>query len=352
MPHIKTAYLKAALTLIILVLAGCRDSRMRELRHSGHSQTWSEQTLRCTIIVGPTLRDSYQFGLAYELLSVFCETKECTLEICILDSLSQAIDSIRSGGLDIAVLTDAPDTLGGVIQSFSYDSSHTWVVNEDKADNLHEVNLWLAHTVNSSQEYIDLKKLFETSYSPFKRAGKGIKTKVISPYDRVIKKYAKEIGWDWRMVAALIYHESHFTINTVSKRGAQGLMQVMPMVGDSYGAHNLMDPDENIKVGTAVLRKLQHSYPTSKYSPEESMKFTLAAYNAGVGRIADCKKVARAKGLDDTIWENVRSVIPTMADEATLENVETKFGAFYGKEVLGYVNAILGTYQAFCSICP
>lgn len=352
MLRIKPAYLKALLTLLLLILASCRDGRMRELRHSGQKDTFKSEALRCTIIVGPTLKDSYQFGLAYELLSVFCESRECKLEISILDSLPQAIDSLRGGVLDIAVLTDAPDSVQGVIQSFNYDSSHTWVVNEDKADQMHDINLWLAHTVNASQEYIDLKKLFETSYSPFKRAGKGIKTKVISPYDRVIKKYAKEIGWDWRMVAALIYHESHFTINTVSKRGAQGLMQVMPMVGDSYGAHNLMDPDENIKVGTAVLKKLQHSYPTSKYSPEESMKFTLAAYNAGVGRIADCKKVARAKGLDDTIWENVRSVIPTMADEATLESVEMKFGAFYGKEVLGYVNAILGTYHAFCAICP
>lgn len=352
MKHLTGTYLKLLLCILLIPLASIRDERMHELGHALDRDCFSSGTLRCSIIVGEGLKESYQFGLAYELLSAFCDLHECKLEIHINSKDFNAIDSLRNGSLDIAVLTDAPDTSQGIIQSFRYDDVHTWAVNENCSEELHDINLWLSHTVNSSQEYLDLKKLFETAYSPFKRAERGVTTRVLSPYDRVIRKYAKEIGWDWRMVAAVIYQESRFTINLTSRRGAMGLMQVLPETGRAFGAEDLLDPEQNIRVGTACLRKIQKSYPVSKYGLEESIKFTLAGYNAGIGRIADCKRVAAAKGLDDTIWENVRAVIPSMAEDATVEAIEMKFGKFAGKEVMGYVSAILSTYQAYCKICP
>ena len=75
----------------------------------------------------------------------------------------------------------------------------------------------------------------------YKRAAKGVTSDRVSPYDELIKKYAKELGWDWRMLAAVVYQESKFSINSVSHRGAVGLMQVMPQTGLYYGVEDLTD---------------------------------------------------------------------------------------------------------------
>ena len=50
----------------------------------------------------------------------------------------------------------------------------------------------------------------------------------ISEYDEIIKKGVRRLGWDWRMMAAIVWNESRFNIHAVSSQGARGLMQFMP----------------------------------------------------------------------------------------------------------------------------
>ena len=57
----------------------------------------------------------------------------------------------------------------------------------------------------------------------------------ISHYDDLFRKYAKEIGWDWRLLASLAYTESNFNPNVVSWAGAKGLMQLMPATAHAMG---------------------------------------------------------------------------------------------------------------------
>lgn len=51
---------------------------------------------------------------------------------------------------------------------------------------------------------------------------------MISPYDDLFKRHAKSLGWDWRLLAAIAYFESHFRPNAVAWTGAKGLMGIMP----------------------------------------------------------------------------------------------------------------------------
>ena len=53
---------------------------------------------------------------------------------------------------------------------------------------------------------------------------------VISPYDPLIRNVSEQAGNDWRLLSAIAYHESRFTPDIVSRRGARGLMQIMPVV--------------------------------------------------------------------------------------------------------------------------
>ena len=82
-------------------------------------------------------------------------------------------------------------------------------------------------------------------------------------------------------------------------------------------------------------------------------KITLAAYNAGPGRIADCIRLARAQGVDPSTWSNLCSVIPLMSQEAdSLAGQDVLYGPFKGKETMAFVKAVLNQYDIFRGLPP
>jgi membrane-bound lytic murein transglycosylase F len=84
----------------------------------------------------------------------------------------------------------------------------------------------------------------------------------------------------------------------------------------------------------------------------EKIKFTLAAYNAGEGRIADCRRFAEANEIDSNNWDQIVNIIPLMRDDSILEEESVKLGKFQGYETIAYVESIMSLYNAFCTICP
>ena len=122
----------------------------------------------------------------------------------------------------------------------------------------------------------------------------------LSPYDSLIRMYADSIGWDWRLVAAVIRQESHFNSHVVSPGGAVGLMQIQ---SDKYSLPTLLDPEQNIRIGTRYLRKLEQMY--SAASALDTLKFTLTAYNLGDGKLRQLKADAAARGRDADQWDQV-----------------------------------------------
>ena len=122
----------------------------------------------------------------------------------------------------------------------------------------------------------------------------------LSPYDSLIRMYADSIGWDWRLVAAVIRQESHFNSHVVSPGGAVGLMQIQ---SDKYSLPTLLDPEQNIRIGTRYLRKLEQMF--SAASALDTLKFTLTAYNLGDGKLRQLKADAAARGRDADQWDQV-----------------------------------------------
>src|SRR5258708_501463 len=76
------------------------------------------------------------------------------------------------------------------------------------------------------------------------------------PYGAAISLAAERHQVDGLLLAAVVAVESGFAPRAVSPRGARGLMQVTPEVGDAYGARDLFDPYVNIDVGSRYLRSL------------------------------------------------------------------------------------------------
>ena len=342
-------YIAATAFVFCVVTFSQRSIAIDALDTTG--DTFAGGSLRCAIATGEDMYSKQLMtGFNYELLKEFAATDNCALSIVTAHEGENYIDSLMTGAVDIVVLPYKDTSISGITVSKQIEGN-VWAVKSGKFSHIREINLWISH-FTSSGTYSALKDRFFRSYDPYIKAGRGITTKRLSPYDDLIKKYASEMGWDWRMLAAVIYQESKFSINTVSHRGATGLMQVMPATAKYYGVSDLLDPEENIKAGTMHLARLERMYSDDGMSDTERFKLVLASYNAGEGRIADCRNLAAARNLDNTKWDDILKVIPSMREDATLQETYLRFGKFNGTETMNYVENILNIYSAFCEICP
>jgi hypothetical protein len=91
-------------------------------------------------------------------------------------------------------------------------------------------------------------------------------------FRELVTSTAAKHGVDARVVNAVIQVESAYHSRAVSRKGARGLMQVMPTTGRQYGALDLFDPKVNVDAGVRHLKKLLSRY---------DLPLALAAYNAG-----------------------------------------------------------------------
>jgi hypothetical protein len=111
-------------------------------------------------------------------------------------------------------------------------------------------------------------RTYDLSY----RAGR--KPLLGSAYDALIEAAAKRSNIDAAFVSALIRAESNFEPRAVSRKGARGLMQLMPATARRLSVHRPFDPASNVDGGVRYLRELVDRFGNQ---PE----LVLAAYNAG-----------------------------------------------------------------------
>jgi len=93
-------------------------------------------------------------------------------------------------------------------------------------------------------------------------------------YDSIIEKAAISASVEPNLLRAVIVVESGFNARAVSKRGAVGLMQLMPATATRFGVSNPYDPRENVHAGARYLKFLIDRFG-------QNVRLALAAYNAG-----------------------------------------------------------------------
>lgn len=288
-------------------------------------------------------------GFNYYLLKQLAAEHGSNASISLSDNMISGIDSLKKGNIDILVIPfETKLHIDSVLISHAVDSQTVWLMRQDWKRELKELNAWIK-AVHMREDFNDTRASFMKVYSPFRSRPR----KMLSPYDSLIRDYADSISWDWRMMAAIIYQESHFHIEARSHRGAFGLMQMMPATAKRFGATDLLDPEQSIRAGANYLELLSGRYKRLAANPEERMKFVLAAYNAGGGRIRDCIIFARAQGIEPRYWDDILGIIPMMRDSAAVAQVgEVKLGTFQGYETINYVNRVQALYKEFCRIAP
>jgi soluble lytic murein transglycosylase-like protein len=94
------------------------------------------------------------------------------------------------------------------------------------------------------------------------------------PYDQIIRETASRHGIDEKLITHVIAVESNFDPKAVSRKQAQGLMQLLPQTASRYSVTNVFDPAQNIEAGTRYLKDLLAKY-------KGNLTLALAAYNAG-----------------------------------------------------------------------
>lgn len=218
----------------------------------------------------------------------------------------------------------------------------SWGFNARHGDLAQALNSFVAETYMSSLYNFSYKK-----YHPEDRLSDAA-VMAISPYDHLVRKYAAESQFDWRLISAQMYQESQFKPDARSVSGARGLMQIMPRTAREVGLRRVDDPERSIEAGIKYMKKLRTLYGDQLEASERNW-FTLASYNAGFERIEDARRFAKKLGLDPNRWfGNVEYAMQKLADRKNRKH--TRFGGCHCGQTVVYVRSIKRYYNSYVQL--
>jgi len=225
-----------------------------------------------------------------------------------------------------------------------------WVIRKNSYMLENVLNKWLKAFKKEKYFETIYHKYFESDMQAevFRSDFYSLNGNKISNYDETIKKCSRLIGWDWRLLASLIYQESKFNNDTVSRRGAFGLMQMMPVTAEKFNVDSSSTAEENIMAGVMYIKWLEKQLLHRVDHFDERVKFVLAAYNVGLGHIFDAQALAKKHGKDFQKWDNnVDFFLLNKSKPQYLNDTLVRNGSIKGKETFAMVKRVMERYQHY-----
>ena len=295
------------------------------------------------------------FGRQYMLADAYARSIGTSMRVEVGRSIEELQKRMATGDGDI-IIYNVPDSLQ--TEDNVYLKADTiisgWAVSKrcpELAENLQE---WIEKNNSNlvALSTLEIRTSNGRIYTPRRRVSAPIRNLArgeISIFDPLFKQYGKNLGWDWKLLAAQAYQESAFDPDAVSFMGAMGLMQLMPSTAKSVGVKmdKVFVPEHNVR-GAARLISLLKEHYSKIHNESERINFILAAYNAGSGHVDDARRLAKKYGKDPDRWlGNVDGFVLRMAQPRFYNQPEVQHGYFRGQETHDYVNSIRSRWDEY-----
>ena len=321
-----------------------------------------EETARCVLALrgwrSPSM--AYSVGFQYELLKRLEQETPWEFDFSLIGH-DEIPDSL---GEDLLVVpfSDSLVVHPAFFVSPVLPDSTVWIIPNTRETLIRTVQAWTG-SFFSGKEAVGIRERFTPSYEPYRRLEKAPVSR-IGPYDALLKKYAARIGWDWRLLGALAWKESKFHIEVRSAAGAEGLMQMMPHTARRHRTENMLDPEDNLRAATEYIARLQRLFADHAADPEELTRFTLAAYNAGEGRVLELIRRAESLGRPHRRWADLETLLPAVredpaspgtdegTDDGSSMTGEGMSDGFQGHETVRFMADVEGLHALFRILVP
>jgi membrane-bound lytic murein transglycosylase F len=219
-----------------------------------------------------------------------------------------------------------------------------WAVRKGDRALAEIINMFFDRIINDGKMLQILDRYYanftHVDYYDLKKFHQRLETR-LPAYQSVIMREAQRHYFDWRLIAALIYQESHFDPEAISYTGVRGLMQLTLETANDLGVENRNDPIESIGGGIKYLKWLYGLF--DDISGFDRMLFALASYNIGYGHVRDAQSIARSKGYAHQKWIALKETLPLLRQSTYYR--KTMYGYARGNEPVRYVDNIMIYYD-------
>jgi membrane-bound lytic murein transglycosylase F len=259
------------------------------------------------------------------------------IQYTVTDQTIGMVNAIYYPNLDVGTVLSTPQQIA-------------WAVRKNAPELLASVNQWFDEMKRNGKFTYLYNKYFNnprSSQNKISSEYSSVGGRKLSPYDDAIKREAKNLGWDWRLLAAIVYQESNFQPRAESWAGAVGLMQLMPAAAEQFGASDRTDPNQNLRAGAKCLKHFDKLWGKYVTNPHERLKFVLASYNAGLSHVVDARNLARKYGKDPAKWEDVESFLKQKSNPRYYRDPVVMAGYCKCEEPINYVRDILTRYEEY-----
>jgi len=161
-------------------------------------------------------------------------------------------------------------------------------------------------------------------------------------YKALFKKAALEHGFDWKLLAAIGYQESHWNPRAKSPTGVRGIMMLTLVTAKQLKIKSRLDPAESIQGGARYIQMMEKKI-SEKVKEPDRLWMTLASYNIGFGHLEDARKLTQKNGGNPNKWADVKQTLPLLSKKKWYK--KTKHGYARGREAVTYVDSIRSYYD-------